>query len=1244
MSGLPVPIYGPINPRSGVFTDALRTVKPYTFGEKFTGALNYTLAPGADRRAESSEFDRLDFDPSFDFRNALQTIEPDYAIQFAEEFARAKNQKHFDFIHDSLQRNADRRKMFAETHALDPAYLLAGVFDPGNFLFFVPFIGQLGMAVKGGIGIGSAFARGAAGGLAAMGLSETLRAPYDPYATTSEVALNMGAAGVFGGVLGAAPTAFRSAIPGLRKSANETYNFLNDMDIDTSVGGFTIKETKAPGKLTYEDGVAVDKANKTIYIDRDILNNDYKFEKYSLPKKEKATIRKGAFESKLEYLRFKVLEAVEKSTLLRNTGETDLQFSTRVRNEAMNKTLQGYAMKKTAGNRSMFYSFLSTPTRRIMTDDKIPNEIKKDLALLHADGAMAFEGNVAGNRVAVQSIEARKARHAAKTSALDTFLRSLYTKETASLGFTPATNLSQRAKKLMGNKDAQTYEEFASDLIQKYIEYGDPQVAASRQLSDIEELAFEKLDKFFKEYNQEAIDAGIIPTKQQAESMLQTLDIQLDKVNNILDKITVQESQIGLTKKQIKFLKNLRLQQELLNEKIAYYRMISETGQMKRDFRFPLDYDTDALLANPALRQELTDMFEQSFRENPITKTYSKKTGKIIRVYSKEEAEIVTKLNKQVGIKEEFVIRQDPKEAAEEAVASIMGEKADYTFDMTPGANPRDPRRIIKNKHLMHRVHNIPEYKLAKFIKKDMSVLYKYSERMGNKLEWSRAFGGESIEDILFRHENLMRESGLSENKIRQVRTDFLVDYERVMRVHTKNPARLDTRIAKAFKELASTAYMGKAAISSIGDIGMIAMERGLLKNIMPLFSKENLQMMGLAKGDIENVVEGMRLFNGMAQHRFVNDAIAPSKQTKIERGITKMQDVYFNVPVVGNNLGLITKYLKLFDGIFRQSHLIELSVKAKNNKLTKFEIEYLQRHGLSIEDAQKIGAYSDIWQTGDVKGGNPFYHANLNEWPVETAAQRDLLYKFETALNIGVKNTIFLATTRDKPAIVDGVMYVKYRPAIHDKLGLVPDEVASTQTQKVVRIETGVMSLPFQFMSWTLAAMERIPMALMDPARQHRVAGVLTLLGASYLSLSIKKPDWWFESKDNVDIAQRIVDQSGIFSVYSDLYYMSLHLAAAYGAVPEDTEFFYGKYKADKLSAVTDFAGAAPGYVQDAIKAAKHFVDGQPDEGYDELKRLIPFGNTPTTQAIVNFPWGQTLGLQEDMSIDNLSRYGSRF
>ena len=100
--------------------------------------------------------------------------------------------------------------------------------------------------------------------------------------------------------------------------------------------------------------------------------------------------------------------------------------------------------------------------------------------------------------------------------------------------------------------------------------------------------------------------------------MLQTLDIQLDKVNNILDKITVQESQIGLTKKQIKFLKNLRLQQELLNEKIAYYRMISETGQMKRDFRFPLDYDTDALLANPALRQELTDMFEQSFRENPI--------------------------------------------------------------------------------------------------------------------------------------------------------------------------------------------------------------------------------------------------------------------------------------------------------------------------------------------------------------------------------------------------------------------------------------------------------------------------------------------------------------------------------------------------------------------------------------------------------------------------------------------------
>ena len=245
---------------------------------------------------------------------------------------------------------------------LDPAYLLAGAFDPGNLAFMIPFVGQFGLAIKGGMRIGQAFARGTAGGVVAMGVSESLRVPYDPYATTSEVALNLGAAGLFGGVIGSAPTAFRSAIPGLRKSANDTYNFLNDMDIDTEVGGFSVKETKAPSTVKYEDGVAVDKANKTIYIDRDILDSDYKFEKYALPKEGKPTIRKGAFESQLEYLRFKVLEGVESNTLLRNKDEADLDFLTRVRNEAMNKTLQGYAMKKTAGNQSMFYKFLSTPT------------------------------------------------------------------------------------------------------------------------------------------------------------------------------------------------------------------------------------------------------------------------------------------------------------------------------------------------------------------------------------------------------------------------------------------------------------------------------------------------------------------------------------------------------------------------------------------------------------------------------------------------------------------------------------------------------------------------------------------------------------------------------------------------------------------------------------------------------------------------------------------------------------------
>ena len=51
------------------------------------------------------------------------------------------------------------------------------------------------------------------------------------------------------------------------------------------------------------------------------------------------------------------------------------------------------------------------------------------------------------------------------------------------------------------------------------------------------------------------------------------------------------------------------------------------------------------------------------------------------------------------------------------------------------------------------------------------------------------------------------------------------------------------------------------------------------------------------------------------AKRRFVNDSIQPRPQRHYKNN-DWLQDIYFNVPIIGNNLGLVTKYIKIFDSM----------------------------------------------------------------------------------------------------------------------------------------------------------------------------------------------------------------------------------------------------------------------------------------------------------------------------------------
>ena len=185
----------------------------------------------------------------------------------------------------------------------------------------------------------------------------------------------------------------------------------------------------------------------------------------------------------------------------------------------------------------------------------------------------------------------------------------------------------------------------------------------------------------------------------------------------------------------------------------------------------------------------------------------------------------------------------------------------------------------------------------------------------------------------------------------------------------------------------------------------------------------------------------------------------------------------------------------------------------------------------------------------------------------------------------------------------------------------LKPDPDVSTANIPMTKIETGMLGMPFQFLSFTLAATNRITGQIFDPARQHRLIGAAALFGMAYLSLQLKKPDWWFESKSTSELIMRVADFSGVFGIYADLFYMANHAMIEAGYNEETIDMLKGRYNVKDGDSAWEIAGAGPGMVRSWFEASKNLMDGYTTEGLTEF-----YYNTPTVPALWMF------GLKEDV------------
>ena len=252
---------------------------------------------------------------------------------------------------------------------------------------------------------------------------------------------------------------------------------------------------------------------------------------------------------------------------------------------------------------------------------------------------------------------------------------------------------------------------------------------------------------------------------------------------------------------------------------------------------------------------------------------------------------------------------------------------------------------------------------------------------------------------------------------------------------------------------------------------------------------------------------------------------------------------------------------------------------------------------------AGKLGI--DLTEAGGVaRYENKINELALAEMKRQKGIQQDTIESFRASMNSGIMNTVIMGTPADKPIITDGVAYIPMR--IAKTIGMKEDP----NFKGYARVENSLIGLPFQFMSYSLGAANKITAAFSQDQIRNKTAGILASLALGYAVLKIKTPDFVWEDMSMQDKFARAVDASGMIALWSDLLYESIAMSGALGGPDPLGGFLQPKYpETDPYAAVIGgVGGAGPSITYDLIQGAYQFTNGDYGEGAKEFTRNLPY------------------------------------
>ena len=813
---------------------------------------------------------------------------------------------------------------------------------------------------------------------------------------------------------------------------------------------------------------------------------------------------------------------------------------------------------------------LGSPLQRDVIDNKkVPQFIKEHAIKMTGNSSIALEGT--GNQAIPQSVKQLSAPYEGRARVLEEALRDLHIQHVTS-------GEQRKAKQFAGaygadfNPFNNEFSDFVEDLISKYIQSSSP--SAKRKplegLSDQQKQGFTIIKEFFDEFDGDFRSVGLLKDDAALKLEIETLTAKIEKKTGVSANIeTSARKGGGTTAKQGGKLTDIDDEVGALRKRIVDLEDALQSPTRK-GYVFSIYYDK-LKLQDPAEAKRFIEVFTTHYRNKGLP---------------------------------------DPAKSAQNTFDTIMETDADDLIDSRPAG-------IAGNsKHLKHRKTDIDEHLINDFMVKNMDVFYTYAARAGKKIEFQRAYDGKTIDELLEEIDKGLRKAKFADEDVAKVRTAFVGDHARLMGSLLRSPDRLDTQLSKFAQFAAGVTYLGGAGISAMSDIGTIVLSHGMLPTIKAgwaMFSSNtrDATFKGMREAGI-----GLDMALNIMQQKYLGDSLRSVQINKLER----VQSIGSRFFYTANFLGPITVAYKTLDQILVNDKFIRLSKKLIDGKIDAKDKEYLFRYGIDEE----LAAHINRMPTERAEADN-FMLANTDKWTRKTPKDREMIRRYQAATVSHADNSVVMGTAFDRPLIMDGVTYIKdnaYTQAMRKQFPKLYeiDLQASTAQTKMVRLESGTMSIPFTFMNFAFGANNKILGAMRDPARKHRMQAAIALIGMSYVTLNVKDSYGWRKAKENwvdrPDMVARLIDHSGLIGLYSDLGYMGLSMAANFSDSPEEFGISPRYLDPDKsqrfADGLTEPFGAPVGLGLSYYRIADSYLKGNYNEANKELFYNAPFLGLP--------------------------------